>query len=244
MPGAAKILVVDDDPDMRETVRAILEREAYSVTDVATGSEMLAELNRQDTDLIVLDLMLANENGLSLAQEIRSASDLPIIILSGKNDLIDKIVGLEVGADDYITKPFHPRELTARVRSLLRRSNGENAPTAGTPIRNAGKLAHFGSWKYSFDTARLEGEGGEGVSLTTLESKFLEVFLEHSKRNLSRDQIMDFVADRDWNPLDRSIDVIIGKLRKKLGDDVREPRYIRTSRGIGYSFIADIRWSL
>ena len=243
MLGPAKILVVDDDPDMRDTVRAILEREAYSVTDVATGSEMLAVLQRQEADLIVLDLMLASENGLSLAREIRSVSDVPIIILSGKGDLIDKIIGLEVGADDYITKPFHPRELTARVRSLLRRSNSEKAHSAGIPIRNAGKQAQFGSWKYSFDNARLESESGEGGALTTLESRFLEVFLDHPKRNLSRDQIMNFAADRDWNPLDRSVDVIIGKLRKKLRDDVKEPRYIRTSRGTGYSFIADIRWS-
>jgi two-component system phosphate regulon response regulator OmpR len=243
LPETRQILVVDDDPDMRTTLRAIFERESYRVVDVATGTEMHDELSRGRTDLVVLDLMLDYENGLSLAKEIREVSDIPIMIVTGKDDVIEKIVGLEIGADDYVTKPFHPRELTARVRSLLRRCVKEEEDLANDSVSAGSSIAKFDGWSFNLDSGELLSNSGESVVLTSLEAKFLEIFVKNSGQNLTRDRIMTLVSDRDWNPFDRSIDVTIAKLRKKLGDDVKNPHYIRTQRGIGYRFIARTIWN-
>lgn len=236
---AHRVLLVDDDPDLRVTVRRILEREGIDVTEAANGAEMKSRLSAGKPDLVILDLMLANENGLELAQEIRAESELPIVILSGKDDVIDRVVGLELGADDYITKPFHARELSARVRSVLRRATSKETAGASRAAETPEDI-QIGAFLFEPHSGRLRPRDGVGedVLLTGLESRTLAVLANRPNRVLSRDEIMDLLGERDWSPLDRSIDVVIGKIRKKLGDNSQEQKYFRTMRGVGYSFVS------
>jgi DNA-binding response OmpR family regulator len=240
MASGTVILVVEDDPDMRETVCMALLRDGYRVQEAEDGRGMRAVLAQCHVDLVILDLVLPGESGFDLARELRNSSDIPLIMLTGKDNVIDKVVGLEIGADDYITKPFHARELVARIGTVLRRARSSTAKVEPDPGEASRSMIRFGDWQLDLFGQRLTRSSGDAVVLTTYEFQVLSALVQRPGKALSRDQIMDLIADRDWNPFDRSIDVLIGKIRKKLGDDSRNPDFIRTIRNIGYMFIADV----
>lgn len=243
MTDRESILVVDDNPDMRKTICKILERNGYRVTEAEDGIQLHQALAENTIDLLLLDLVLGKDDGLKIAQEIQNDSNMPIIIISGKNDVIDKVVGLEIGADDYITKPFHARELIARVGSVLRRYQKSNQkPSTRSKLLDR-KSATFSGWLLDLTGGRLTSPEGRTVSLTTFEFQVLTIFIEHANQTLSRDQIMELATSREWSPNDRSLDVLIGKIRKKLNDNPKNPEYIRTIRNRGYIFIAEVNFN-
>jgi DNA-binding response OmpR family regulator len=180
--------------------------------------------------------MLPDEDGLSLARELRATTEIAVVILTGKADTVDKVVGLELGADDYVTKPFDERELLARVRSVLRRT----AADTGAGRSAGGTRACFAGWTLDLDAYELTSPAGEPVSLTSHEFQLLAAFVEHPRRVLTREAILDLVAGRDWSPDDRSVDVLVGRLRRKIEDDPRNPRLIETVRGVGYKLSARV----
>lgn len=240
------ILVVEDDPKIRALLRNVLEGEGFAVVEAATGSDALQALQNSTIQLITLDIHLGADSGLEVARTIRQSSRVPIIMVSGKNDVIDRVVGLEIGADDYITKPFHVREVVARIRSVLRRaedSKGYEDASCARPLRECKEA----SAHYCFDglTAvpeRLElmDRDGEDCRLTSGDFKLLNVFLERPKRVLSRDQLMDLTGGIEWSPLDRTIDNQVARLRKKIERDPSNPKLIKTVRGVGYVFTCDV----
>ncbi|MEQ8817608.1 MAG: response regulator transcription factor [Thalassobaculum sp.] len=235
----AVVLVVDDDPDIRSTVCAILERDGLSVIEAATGTDVDDALSRRALSAVVLDLRLNGEDGMEIAKRIRSRSGVPIVILSANDDVIDKVVCLEIGVDDYVTKPFHAREFSARVRNAIRRNpqQGRNDPPVPPAPSNA---ITFGDWRYDLEFGTLHSQETGEVILTTYEHKILRAFVEQPRKVFSRDALLDLTAGRDWSPFDRSIDVLVAKLRKKLGDDMKQPRYIKTIRGEGYSWLVNV----
>ena len=237
MPNGEHILIVDDDADIRATVGRILERDGYRISEAEDGAQMQRQITDHDISLVILDLNLPGEDGLTLARNLTSKTTIPFIMLTGRDDVVDKVVGLEIGADDYITKPFHARELTARVGTVLRRSAGKKAQTAAAVSAPHGDTLNFGEWKFNPTNGHLVSSSGVEVTLTTFEFQVLGALASRPDRPLSRDQILDFVADREWAPYDRSIDVLIGKIRKKLNDDPKSPKYIKTLRNLGYMFI-------
>jgi len=228
------ILVVDDDPKVRILLRRCFEGEGFSVSEAKDGAELRAHLVRQPVTLITLDLNLGNENGLDLAREVRKDRDVPIIMLTGKGDTIDRVVGLELGADDYLAKPFELRELLARVRAVLRRSTAVNDAAPASPERFS-----FEGWVFDIGRRSLIKQSGEPQELTTGEFNLLEAFVRRPHRVLSRDAIMDLLKGQNWSPLDRSIDNLIARLRKKVELDHDHPRLIKTVRSIGYVFAVD-----
>ncbi len=224
-----RVLVVDDDAGLRDLLSEYLVKQGFVVETARDGHEMDERLAVTLPDLVVMDLMLPGEDGLSLTRRIKAQRNLPVIMLSARGEDIDRIVGLEVGADDYLAKPFNPRELLARIRAVLRRGAGEVA-VAGKdePIR-------FGPFALDLVAQRLSREGEE-IPLTQAEFTLLKVFVEHPNRALSRDQIMDWLKGYERDPFDRSIDVRVTRLRRKLEDDPTNPFYIRTVWGQGYLF--------
>lgn len=241
----AHIAIVDDDDKIRRLLRRCFEPEGYRVSEAADGAELEALLVRERVDLITLDLGLSGEDGLSIARSIRARSDIPIIMVTGKNDPIDMVVGLEIGADDYITKPFHVREVLARARSVLRRSSA----TRQAPQITAGETLAFDDWELNVTRRELHDPSGNPVALTTGEFDLLQVLVRNPNRVLSRDQIMEQLRGRDWNPDDRSIDNQVARLRKLIETDSQDPQRIKTVRGVGYCFTAivspekpDSRW--
>ena len=236
------ILVVDDEAPIRALLRRRFEKEGFKVSEAKDGIEMRSCLDTASVSLVTLDLTLGNEDGLTLAREIRARRNLPIIMISAKDDEIDRVVGLELGADDYITKPFSPREVVARVRAVLRRYQPPAAFDSAVlvPGPNGHRLVFDGG---SLDPARREFKGPSGtiVDLTTAEFNLLEAFLQRPRRVLSRDEIMNLLKGHDWKPFDRSVDSLIARLRKKIEPDADRPRYVKTVRGIGYVFAGDVR---
>jgi two-component system, OmpR family, response regulator len=228
------ILVVDDDPKVRTLLRRCLEGEGFVVSDAKDGAELHTCLQRQQISLITLDLNLGKENGLDLARDIRKQRNIPIIMLTGKGDAIDRVVGLEVGADDYLAKPFELRELLARIRAVLRRVT-PTEPAAATGQRYA-----FEGWVLDISRRSLKRDSGDDQDLTTSEFNLLEAFVKRPHRVLSRDDIMDLLKGHDWSPLDRSIDNLVARLRKKVERDPDRPALIKTVRGAGYTFTADV----
>ena len=229
----ALIYVTDDDPGIRELVAEYLTAQDYAVEtaeDAATLDRLLAA---RRPDLIVLDWMMPGEDGLSVARRLRAQPGFPpIIMLSAKGEDIDRIIGLEVGADDYLPKPFNPRELLARIRAVLRRQDGA---AENTPLE-AARTVRFGPFSVNLDARTLSRDGAE-VSLTGGEYELLEIFVTHANRALSRDWLMDQLRGFERDPFDRSIDVRVNRLRKKIEDDPAHPAYIRTQRGMGYIFV-------
>ena len=235
--SAKRILVVDDDAQIRSLLRALLEGEGYDVAEAGNGEELWDQLRNEHTTLVTLDLGLAGEDGLELAREIRRRMDIPIIMISGKSDDVDRIVGLELGADDYITKPFNLREVLARVRAVLRRyeprfsSPGEQAESNGLV---------FDGWVIDQASRILVDPAGAPVELTTAEFNLLSLFVDRPRRVLSRDQILDLLKGAEWSPLDRSIDTLVGRLRRKIEADPDHPTFVKTVRGVGYVFAVDV----
>lgn len=230
------ILLVDDDRRLCGFLAKFLTGEGYAVKVAHDGRAMRAALADHPYDLIILDLTFPDgEDGLTLAKDLRAQMDTPLIMLSGKVATVDKVIGLELGADDYIAKPFEPRELLARVRTVLRRTVSHSATRGRAGGLQDGTI-EFAGWRLDLERHELISPDQRRVDLTSQEFRLLEALVRRSGRLLSRDQILDLVARRHWTPYDRSIDVLIGKLRRKLGDDARNARLIRTVRGVGYMF--------
>ena len=223
------ILIVDDDPRLRELLDRYLSEQGFLTHTVADGVAMERHLAEQPVDLIILDLMLPGDDGLTLARRLRKSSEIPIIILSARGDEVDRIVGLEVGADDYLPKPFNPRELLARIRAVLRRKCPEELQNPERHVRS------FGPFQLNLDNRTLSKDGEE-IPLTAGELALMEVFIEHPNRILSRDRLVDLLKGYDRSPFDRSVDVRVTRLRRKIESDPKAPRFIRTVWGKGYLF--------
>lgn len=228
MNDSPRVLVVDDDAGIRDLLTDYLAKQGMSVKGARDGGEMDAILAGFDPDLVVMDLMLPGEDGLALTRRLKAARDLPVIMLSARGEDIDRIVGLEVGADDYLPKPFNPRELLARIRAVLRRGGGKTEA-------NQNALARFGPFSLDLEAFTLSRDG-QDIPLTQAEFTLLRAFVEHPNRALSRDQLMDWLKGFERDPFDRSIDVRVTRLRKKIEDDPANPVYIRTVWGQGYLF--------
>ena len=239
MPAAPHILIVDDHRDIRELVSRALSKEGFRVSVAADGRAMRKVIEDSRIDLILLDLMLPGEDGLSLCRGLRAQSSIPIIMLTVKGDELDRVIGLEMGADDYLPKPFGSRELVARIRAVLRRSQ-EKTPARDDPTRRP-KGYGFDRWR--LDTARRELVGDDGVTLplSTGEYDLLIAFVERPQRVLSRDQLLDLARGRAAIGLDRSIDTQVSRLRRKLELDPGDPRIIKTVWGGGYMFTPAVR---
>jgi two-component system OmpR family response regulator len=224
------LLIVDDDREIRTLLGQYFETHGYRTTAVAEGRAMRRVLQQSHIDLIVLDLMLPGEDGLALCRDLRTRSQLPIIMLTARGDDVDRIVGLEVGADDYLPKPFNPRELLGRVKAVLRRS--AHAPRDPDPANVRG--FRFAGWRLDTTSRSLTDPTGAAVPLSGAEYRLLAVLLMSANRVLSRSQLTELLRGREADPLDRSIDVRVSRLRQILGDDARAPRIIKTVYGEGY----------
>ncbi len=227
---APHILVVDDDREIRDLLARFLKGHGLRVTTAADGRDMRKALAEWRIDLVVLDLMLPGEDGLTLCRRLRADSDLPVIMLTAMGEETDRIVGLEMGADDYLPKPFNPRELLARIKAVLRRA--EPAPAAGAP----GQVLRFAGWELDMDLRELRSADGVMVPLSGGEFELLSAFASHPQRVLSRDQLLDLARGREAQPFDRSIDVQVSRLRRKIESDPKEPTLIKTIRNGGYLF--------
>jgi DNA-binding response OmpR family regulator len=233
-----RVLIVDDDPLIRELLHAYLSQEGYDVHCAATAELAETFLASQSVDLVMLDIRLPGKDGLTLTRELRVRSEVGIILITGRNDEIDRIVGLECGADDYVIKPLNPRELVSRAKNLIRRVRHAQTPQ---PVVAAAKpVKQFADWALDTDRRRLIDPSGSETLLTHGEYQLLSVFLRNSGHTLSRDQLMDQIRNREWVPNDRSIDVLVGRLRRKLHDDPAEPQLIITIHGAGYLFTASL----
>ena len=228
------ILVVEDDPTVRSFIEEYLGSQGYRMSGARDGTTMRHVFGKQDVDLVILDLMLPGEDGLELAREIRSESNVPIIMVTGRADIVDRVVGLEIGADDYIPKPFEARELLARVRSVLRRSQRGGNPK--TEVRSPQSMAAFAGWRLDMGRRQLHSPGGEEIKLTSAEFDLLAAFVNSPDKVLSRDRLLDLVYGREMFPFERSIDVLVMRLRSKIEEDRANPILIKTVRGSGYVF--------
>ena len=229
MGDSIRLLVVDDDPGIRKLLTRYFSEQGMQVDTVGDGLAMDAWLAENETDLVILDLMLPGEDGLSLARRLRSEHKLPVVMISARGDEVDRIIGLEVGADDYLAKPFNPRELLARVRAVLRR----NAPL--DDATQAAEQFTFGPFRLDPE-ARLLYRGDTEVELSRAEFDLLDMLVHHPNRALSRDFIMENLRGNERDPYDRSIDVRVTRLRHKIEEDPASPRYVRTVWGVGYQF--------
>jgi two-component system, OmpR family, response regulator len=238
--SSTTILVVDDEVPVRRLLVDCLEQEGYRVIEAASGAELFQVLATQPVDLITLDLKLGGEDGLKLAREVRARRNVPIVMITGKADPIDKIVGLELGADDYISKPFHLREVLARIRAVLRRYQPELSPPSLAGPAVAAGIYRFEGRQIDLSRREYVNDSGTSVELTTTEFDLLTVLLKAAGRVLSRDQIMDQLKGHDWSPLDRSIDVMVARLRRKIEPENETPRLIKTVRGVGYVFTGSL----
>ena len=240
MKKPVNILVVDDDQRLCDLLRRYLRGEGYRVFTALSGEQMRRHIEQGIPDLVILDLMLPGEDGLMLAKELRVHKELGIIILTAKGETVDRIVGLEVGADDYISKPFDNRELLARIRSVLRRLTLAAEKLEGG--KSTKSIATFSGWKLDLGSHELVSPDGNPVHLTSNEFKLLSIFTKSSNRILNRDQLLELLTEREWTPDDRSVDVLVGKLRKKIEQDHLNPVLIKTIRGAGYLFTAPVKF--
>ena len=227
----AHILIVEDDPVTRAKLAAYFKAEGYRISEAGDGETMRDIIATDPADLLMIDIQLPGEDGLRLTRELRAQSDVGIILVTGRSDAVDRIVGLEIGADDYVTKPFEQRELLARVKNLLRR-----VKSSGTSGASAPKKRQFQGWTFDLASRTLSSADGTFVDLTRAEFKALALLTSNTGQVLSRDRLLHEIAHRDWDPSDRTVDVVIRRLRKKLGDDASHPRLIVTSHGEGYLF--------
>ena len=234
MDRSDHVLVVDDDAEIRKLLAQYLVNSGFRVSLAGDGLQMRRVLDSSRPDVVVLDIMLPGEDGLSLCRDLRARSGLPVIMLTARADEVDRIIGLEIGADDYLTKPFSLRELLARINSLLRRARA--LPTA----RGAPHSVRFAGWTLDFVARELVAPDGVVVALSGSEFRLLSVFIEHPNRVLNRNQLIDLTTGRDGNPFDRTIDVQVSRLRTRLRDEGYEPRIIKTVRNEGYVLAATV----
>lgn len=225
-----RLLVVDDDPQVGRFLSRYLEREGFDVAVALDGEAMRARMSEENFDLVILDLTMPGDDGLTLTRELRSQSNVGIIILTGKEGSVERVVGLELGADDYVSKPFDERELLARIRSVLRRSVTRHEPEAGEHALG------FGTFRLQVSCRELAHVGGGVIQLTTMEFDLLAALVSNPQRVMSREELLGLAAGRSWSPYDRAIDTAIVKLRRKLGDDPKQPSIVKTVRGVGYVF--------
>jgi two-component system phosphate regulon response regulator OmpR len=237
--GAARVLVVDDDAAIRAMLGEYLGANGFAVEAVADGAAARAAVARSVPDVVLLDVGLPGEDGLSLARWLRGQHDVGIVMVTAAADVVDRVVGLEMGADDYVTKPFDPRELRARLKSVLRRLQERKAPAA-EPARTAGRIP-IGRCTLELAARRLLDAAGHEVPVTAMEFDLLRAFAEHPNQVLSRDRLLTLTRNRDWEPFDRSIDIRIARVRRKVEDDPENPRAIRTVRGAGYMYVPPAR---
>ena len=230
------VLVVDDDPAIREMLAEYLGAHGFRVVQAEDGASMRAQIEQAAPDLVLLDLKLPREDGLSLARHLRERYDVGIIMVTGSDEVIDRIVGLEVGADDYVTKPFDPRELLARMKSVMRRIQSRPGPGAAAAVASP-QLTAFGRCKLHLASHQLFDESGSEVCLTAMEFDLLQIFADNPGKALSRDRILNLTRHRDWEPFDRSVDIRVARLRRKVEPDPENPRFIRTVRGVGYMYV-------
>jgi len=229
------ILIVDDDREIRELVSAYLKKNGLRVTAVADGRQMRAFLEANAVDLIILDIMMPGDDGLVLSRELRAGRHkaTPIVMLTARTDEMDRIIGLEMGADDYLAKPFSARELLARIKAVLRRTR---MLPPNLQVSGAGRVLRFGDWKLDTTARHLIDAEGTAIALSGAEYRLLRVFVDHPQRVLNRDQLLNLTQGREAELYDRSIDLLVSRVRQRLGDDAREPTYIKTVRSEGYVF--------
>jgi DNA-binding response OmpR family regulator len=227
------VLALDDDPSIRQIVSEYLSENELRVTAVANSKELAAVMARETIDLVVLDLRLQGEDGMQIARRLREQSSIPILMLTGRADEADRVMGLELGADDYLTKPFSPRELLARIRALLRRARAQ--ATVADEIAKV-RAFRFGQWELNVGLRKLKNPEGKPVELTNGEFSLLTAFLSSPQRVLTRDQLLDLSRLHNAEVYDRSIDLQVLRLRRKIEDDAANPRFIVTQRGAGYVF--------
>ncbi|ORM66945.1 response regulator [Pantoea rwandensis] len=233
------ILVVDDDRDIRELITDYLIKSGYRATGAANGREMRAMLSANAIDLVILDIMMPGDDGLTLCRQLRSDTqrNLPILMLTARSEDTDRILGLEMGADDYLIKPFVARELLARIKAILRRTR---ALPPNLQITEAGRIIAFGDWQLDTSARHLIDHEGVIVALSGAEYRLLRVFLDHPQRVLNRDQLLNLTQGRDAELFERSIDLLVSRLRQRLRDDAREPAYLKTVRSEGYVLAAPV----
>jgi DNA-binding response OmpR family regulator len=240
MAKTVHILVVEDDTFVQKALRLYLEGEGYRISTCDNGADMHALMAKDPADLAIMDLKLPNDDGFELTRQLRDKYSVGIIILSSKDDSIDRVVGLEIGADDYVTKPWDERELLARIRSVMRRVSDRQQASSSS---NSGeqRLITFNGWILNLDSRELKDPDGGKVELTSGEFSLLNEFIEKAGRVLSRDHLLSAIYSRHWEPFDRSIDVLVTRLRRKIEQDSRHPEIIKTVRGTGYMFAAAIK---
>lgn len=227
------ILIVDDQAEICDLVQEYLSGEGYRVSAAQDGTGMRKVMVESRVDLVILDLMLPGEDGLTLARALRQESTVGIIILTGRGEIVDRIIGLEMGADDYLPKPFHLRELLARVKSVLRRASSRSMENQAVSPRSK---ARFAGWNLDLSSRELLSPSGKEVRLTTGEFDLLAAFVNNANQVLTRDRLLDLARNREGGPFDRTIDVQVGRLRRKLEEDPQRPTMIKTVRGTGYIF--------
>ncbi len=236
MAKGKQILIVDDDQEIRELLQEYLVRAGFDVLVAANGTDMYQHLQNEYPDLIILDIMMPGDDGFQLCQQVRRNSQIPIIMLTAASDEADRVIGLELGADDYIAKPFSPRELLARIKALLRRAEFRQ------PEKEGGRRIRFAEWTLDTLSQHLTHEDGSKLDLTGSDFILLSLFLQNPGQALDRDSISDATRGRETLPMERGIDVQISRLRQKLGDNGKNPRIIKTIRGSGYMLIAEVSY--
>ncbi|KQV26938.1 two-component system response regulator [Rhizobium sp. Root1203] len=236
------ILIVDDDREIRELISSYLTKNGMRTTVAADGRQMRSFLEGNAVDLIVLDVMMPGDDGLVLCRELRAGKHkaTPILMLTARDDELDRVLGLEMGADDYLTKPFAARELLARIKAVLRRTR---MLPPNLQISEAGQLLSFGDWRLDTVARHLIDSQGTAIALSGAEYRLLRVFVDHPQRVLNRDQLLNLTQGRDADLFDRSIDLLVSRVRQRLGDDAREPTYIKTVRSEGYVFSVPVEIS-
>ena len=236
MAKGKQILIVDDDQEIRELLQEYLVRAGFDVLVAANGTDMYQHLQNEYPDLIILDILMPGDDGFQLCQQVRRNSQIPIIMLTAASDEADRVIGLELGADDYIAKPFSPRELLARIKALLRRAEFRQ------PEKEGGRRIRFAEWTLDTLSQHLTHEDGSKLDLTGSDFILLSLFLQNPGQALDRDSISDATRGRETLPMERGIDVQISRLRQKLGDNGKNPRIIKTIRGSGYMLIAEVSY--